>query len=259
MATDAELDELAADIEKHGIRSPIAVWRPTAGAMQGVVLDGRNRLAAAERLGWTPSPGMVGGNHLIAFGNDHPSAPVLDLHGGKSKRAVDPYEYVLSANLHRRHLTVAQRREIVAKVLQAQPEKSDRQVAKSVGTSPTTVGSERKKLEQAGDVSKLDTRTDTKGREQPATKPKKPKRAPAVPETPPAPPADAQTSGSRFASWVAAKADGVEQTARELAQATPADVNDEADAALDRLGEAGKHLYDAVCELAVRTVKEKNR
>jgi hypothetical protein len=79
----------------------------------------------------------------------------------------------MSTNLHRRHLTTEQKRTIVATVLKAQPAKSDRQVAKSVGVSPSTVGSERKKQEQAGDVSKLDTRTDTKGREQPATKPPK--------------------------------------------------------------------------------------
>jgi hypothetical protein len=38
--------------------------------------------------------------------------------------------------------------------------------------SPTTVGKERAKLEQDGDVSNLDTRIDTKGRKQPATKSK---------------------------------------------------------------------------------------
>ena len=38
----------------------------------------------------------------------------------------DPYAYVLSANVHRRHLTAEQKRELIAKVLKAQPEKSNR-------------------------------------------------------------------------------------------------------------------------------------
>jgi hypothetical protein len=39
---------------------------------------------------------------------------------------MDPYEYVLSANLHRRHLTADQKRELIAKVLKAKPEASVR-------------------------------------------------------------------------------------------------------------------------------------
>ena len=35
---------------------------------------------------------------------------------------IDPYAYVMSANLHRRHLTPEQRRELVAKLLKASPE-----------------------------------------------------------------------------------------------------------------------------------------
>jgi hypothetical protein len=50
------------------------------------------------------------------------------------------------------------------------PEKSNRQIAKDVNASPTTVGKKRAAMEAAGDVSKLDTRTDSKGRQQPASK-----------------------------------------------------------------------------------------
>jgi hypothetical protein len=82
----------------------------------------------------------------------------------------DPYAYVMSANLHRRHLTTEQKRDLIAKLVKAQPEKSDRQIAKETKTSPTTVGTVRTKLEETGDVSRLDTRTDTKGRAQPAHK-----------------------------------------------------------------------------------------
>jgi DNA-binding Lrp family transcriptional regulator len=85
----------------------------------------------------------------------------------------DPYELVLSLNIHRRHLTAEQKRELVEKLVKQTPDKSDRQIAKETKTSPTTVGKIRKEAENAGDVSKLDTRTDTKGRKQPSAKPKK--------------------------------------------------------------------------------------
>ena len=39
---------------------------------------------------------------------------------------VDPFELVTSLNIHRRHLTAEQKRELIAKVLKAEPEKSNR-------------------------------------------------------------------------------------------------------------------------------------
>ena len=49
----------------------------------------------------------------------------------------------------------------------AAPEKSDRQLAKAIGVSPTTVGTARKDLEVKGEVSKLDTSTGADGKERP--------------------------------------------------------------------------------------------
>jgi hypothetical protein len=56
--------------------------------------------------------------------------------------------------------------------LKANTEKSDRQIASKVGASPTKVGTVRKGLEKKGDVSKMDTSTDTKGRQQPRKRPR---------------------------------------------------------------------------------------
>jgi transposase-like protein len=83
----------------------------------------------------------------------------------------DPYALVLSLNVRRRHLSSEQKSELVAKILQAKPGMSSRRVAQLVGVSPTTVASGRRRLEAQGDVSRLDTLTDTKGRQQPARKP----------------------------------------------------------------------------------------
>jgi hypothetical protein len=95
-------------------------------------------------------------------------------------RDVDPWAYVISANLHRRHLTVEQKRDLIAKLIKATPEKSDRQIAETVKASPTTVGTVRAEMEATGDVSKLDTRTDSRGPAQPATKPSRTRFTPEV-------------------------------------------------------------------------------
>jgi ParB-like chromosome segregation protein Spo0J len=140
-----ELDALAADIKANGLREKIECY-------EGKVIDGRNRYRALQRLGIHPT------GYPKYF-------RVLDFRDDDEARA-----YVISKNIHRRHLTAEQKRELIAKLVKAQPEKSDRQIAKLAKASPTTVGNERSKLEAAGDVSTVDTRTDTKGREQPAKK-----------------------------------------------------------------------------------------
>jgi hypothetical protein len=80
---------------------------------------------------------------------------------------VDPYQYVISANIHRRHLTAAQKRELIKKVLKAQPEKSDSAIAKSTKTSDKTVASERRKMEASSEIPKSETGTDAKGTKRP--------------------------------------------------------------------------------------------
>src|SRR5262249_15718640 len=85
--------------------------------------------------------------------------------------------FVISANIHRRHLTGEQKRDLIGKLIKAQPQKPDLQIAKTVKVSPTTVGTVRREMEAKGDVSNLETRTDTRGRNQPSSKPRKAKRA----------------------------------------------------------------------------------
>src|SRR5262249_61808449 len=106
--------------------------------------------------------------------------PLLDQQGewlnwnlaarGPQIRGNDPSANRTSANTHRRHLTAEQKRELIAKLIKATPEKSDRQIAETVKASPTTVGTVRAEMEAKGDVSKLDTRRDSKGRKQPAAR-----------------------------------------------------------------------------------------
>jgi len=61
--------------------------------------------------------------------------------------------YVISANVHRRHLTGDQRREFIAKLVRAQPEKSDRQIAKAAKVDhKKTVGTARAELQATGEI-----------------------------------------------------------------------------------------------------------
>ena len=94
----------------------------------------------------------------------------------------DPYEYVKSANIHRRHLTAEKKREAIANLIKATPGKSDRQIAKTAKASPTFVGKVRAEMEAKGEVSTVDTRTDAKGVKQPARKTGRKPEADADPE-----------------------------------------------------------------------------
>ena len=73
-----ELDELAADIAENGLNDPIVI-----SEINGVMtlIDGRNRLSACKLAGITPRTRIL---------------------------ETDPTAYVLSANVHRRHLTKGQ-------------------------------------------------------------------------------------------------------------------------------------------------------
>lgn len=186
-----ELRALGEDIRKHGLREPVVVIRQYRRREGGtmdireydlVLIDGRNRLDAMEGVGFT----LVRDGKLDPM-LGHKALGLEPLTGGAYAElddGVDVYAFVISRNIRRRHLTTKQKRDLIAKLIRAEPEKSDRQIAGTVKASPTTVGTVRAEMEAAGDVSKLDTRRDTKGRKQPARKPpskKKPSKATKVP------------------------------------------------------------------------------
>jgi transposase len=87
--------------------------------------------------------------------------------------------YVISKNLCRRDLTAEQRREVLAKVVAAQPGKSDRELAKQAGVSHPTIAKARRKAEATGKALPVEKRVgaDGKARKQPAKKAKPAKAA----------------------------------------------------------------------------------
>ncbi len=103
MISGDRLDELAEDIRQNGLHE--AIWLDCKGR----VIDGRNRLAACSRAGVEPAfRTWSGDGSLVAF--------------------------VLSQNMHRRHLTTSQRALAAARAAEAyKAEAHERQTA---GTNP---------------------------------------------------------------------------------------------------------------------------
>ena len=80
----------------------------------------------------------------------------------------DAYAYVISANIHRRHLTAEDKRKLIADVLKAKPELSDRQIAEQVKDDHKKVGRVRKKMEATGSLPQLEKTRGKDGKERPA-------------------------------------------------------------------------------------------
>jgi len=142
MMTDDEMDRLVEDIRQHGQQEACVV------NSQGVLLDGRNRRAACERLG---------------------IAPIVRRQDPESETA-----FIVSLNVARRHLTASQLAIVALEALphfetearERQGKRSDLwapvptssnvrardEAAKSVGVSGRTVAQAKRVLEQAPDL-----------------------------------------------------------------------------------------------------------
>lgn len=90
MLDAAGQDALRADVQEYGVREPVILFA-------GRILDGRNRYMAARDLGQ--------------------DFPVADFEGTDA----EALSYVLSTNLHRRHLTESQRAAVAAKLANMKP------------------------------------------------------------------------------------------------------------------------------------------
>jgi hypothetical protein len=123
------------DIKANGPHEPIRL-------LDDQILDGRNRYRAC-----------------IAAGEEPVFVPY---------RGDDPAAYVVSMNVARRHLTQEQKRELIAKLLEANPDRSDRRIAATTKTDHKTVGKVRRAKEARGEIPHVETKTDTTGRQQPS-------------------------------------------------------------------------------------------
>jgi DNA-binding MarR family transcriptional regulator len=133
LMTGEAFAELVADITKNGLRHPIVLFKDR-------ILDGRNRDRACLEAGIALK--------TVEFVGDDKAAEA----------------FVHSANLHRRHLTQAEKQNVVVKILAAQPKTSDRQIARLAHVDHKTVGAKRAALEDSGEIARVERREDTKGR-----------------------------------------------------------------------------------------------
>jgi len=161
---ESELRELGEDIKKNGLRHPIIYCKGENG--KPMLLDGRNRLDAMESVGIATvnEKGIVTDKNGELYNGTDVAFPSLP--------DVDPYDLVLSLNIHRRHLTEEQRRDLIAKLIKAKPEASDRAIAKQIKRDHKTVAKVRKKMESTGEVSPVEKRVgaDGKKRKKPTAK-----------------------------------------------------------------------------------------
>src|SRR5215471_21389583 len=105
--SDEDFGKLAADIKLNGLHQPIVRY-------QGKILDGNNRYRACELVKIAPK--------FADFTGDDAAAR----------------NYVISANIHRRHLSPDQRRDIIAALLKADPTQSSRSIGEQTRTSHHT-------------------------------------------------------------------------------------------------------------------------
>jgi len=158
MMSPAELKALGEDIKANGFAHQIVLWTPDSDYWKWneadcrqkfkrgefYLLDGRNRVAALVSLGYLDGwPDIIWPPAFDVY------APII------LGPDVDPYEYVLSANVHRRHLTAEQKRELIVAVLKAQPSKSNRTIARQTKADDKTVAAVRSKLEATAEIPQL--------------------------------------------------------------------------------------------------------
>jgi hypothetical protein len=150
LMSEDELRELADDIKKNNgcLREKVSLWDdPDRGTC---LIDGRNRLDALQLLGEVEKPDQISG-----------------VYEWVSPRNFDPYAYVISKNIQRRHLTPEQRRDLIAKVLKARPEVSNRRIAAELKVDHKKVAAVRRVGEATGEISPVEKTTGKDGRTRP--------------------------------------------------------------------------------------------
>lgn len=126
-----DFDALVKSIKERGLIDPITLY-------EGAILDGCNRYRACLEAGVEPRTTKFNGHN--------------------------PEMYVLDRNLHRRHLTNAQKRQMAEKILKLSPERSNRHIAVQLKTDDHTIASVRNELEAAAEIPQLGKRVNQHGR-----------------------------------------------------------------------------------------------
>lgn len=137
--SDEEYAELKSDIAARGVMVPIEFDE------HGNVLDGHHRLMICNELGI----------------NDYPKVVRAGMTESEKRT------HARKLNMARRQLNQEQRRELIREQLRETPEKSDRQIANSLGVDHKTVSVRRNELEGTGEIPQLASTTGADGKERP--------------------------------------------------------------------------------------------
>jgi hypothetical protein len=163
---DSKLLELGRNIKTAGgMTMPITVLVGADGRQ--ALLDGRSRLDALCAVGIKFEIKIVDGHVVV----DAPGYIIPAPTEIPASADFNPHAFVLSANLHRRHLEAAAKRAIVKRVIAAQPNLSDRAIAAMTGVSKDMVGGLRAQLSNGGSAISRE-RLEATGRKARGRKPK---------------------------------------------------------------------------------------
>jgi hypothetical protein len=138
---------LEQSIREHGILVPVLLDE------NNNVIDGQHRLQMAARL--TEPPKRLAGSAKIV---ECPFKVVTGL-TEKQKRQI-----AIAANAERRHLTAAERRELLTQRIKADPARSNRAIADELQVDDKTVGAARKRLEATAEIPQLNATTGRDGK-----------------------------------------------------------------------------------------------
>jgi hypothetical protein len=175
------LREMSEDIQKNDLHHTVNIRILDDGTPE--LLDGRNRLDAIELFRPFTTEDLdfrrkEGGKKNIRWLPQRAGParylPIFNNLSGWDHTVGDEeaLEFIRSKNLLRRHLTPEQLRERREAFIKAHDDWSSRRLAEAQHVDKNTIEADRKRLEGRGETSPRQTRTDTTGREQPASKPK---------------------------------------------------------------------------------------
>lgn len=147
---EEHIARLAEDIAERGVQTPLHVY-PKGERCE--LLAGHDRLEALKRNGATEAP--------------------CDLRSMLTDEDAR-FRYFISDNTLRK---TVDRRTLARVVIGRFPQQSDRQLAVMVGCDHKTIATVRGEMNERGEIPHVEKRTDSIGREQPATKPERPMAA----------------------------------------------------------------------------------
>jgi hypothetical protein len=193
LMSDAELRELADDIEANGLLEKVTVIE-----QDGVphLLDGRNRLDALELLGrkifvskYDPSALHCGEcpkrvtqkkrREALAADRDL-SSPSNNIFENAS--IDNPFAFVLSKNVHRRHLTPEEKRPLIVKLVKASAERSNAVLAEWADVDDHYISDIREELEATSEIPRFEKTIGKDGKARPTRKHTEPQPKPTAPE-----------------------------------------------------------------------------